>query len=88
MVAQRGDGLATLNVCAEIFGATAFRSAFDSSATAIEGLLEARADLKMDDARRARVKLGTGRRLDGTFGAPDWRIVLAVEVVGNTGPSK
>ena len=64
----------------EIFGATAFRSFFSSSGTALEALLGARLEGTAPGGRQVRVKLGAGGGLNDAFGAPEWRIVAAVEL--------
>jgi hypothetical protein len=63
----------------EIFGATAFRSFFGQTSTALEGLLSARFE-GTGTGLQLRVKLGAGGGLDAQFGAPEWRIVGAVEI--------
>jgi hypothetical protein len=69
----------------EIFGATAFRSFFGSSTTALEGLLTARLEGTADRGRQLRLKLGAGAGLHPDFGAPEWRLVLAIEVFDRGG---
>jgi OOP family OmpA-OmpF porin len=64
----------------EVFGQTAFRSFFGKDTTGLEGLLSARMEGTADDGGQLRVKLGLGAGLDQHFGAPEWRIVLAVEL--------
>lgn len=73
---------ARLVVGPEVFGATALRSAFSAGATAAEGLLEAQLLLDLSGDAVFRLKLGAGGGLDRSFGAPDWRIVLGLEVSG------
>jgi hypothetical protein len=70
----------SLVVGAEVFGETALRSFFGSSATGVEGLLTGRLEGTADDGAQVRVKLGAGGGLDARFGAPEWRMVLAVEL--------
>jgi hypothetical protein len=70
----------SLVVGPEVFGETAFRSFFGSSATGVEGLLTGRLEGTADDGAQARVKLGVGGGLEARFGAPEWRMVLAVEL--------
>lgn len=62
----------------EVFGATPLRSLFDSSRTALEGLLTTRLEV---ERARLRVKLGAGGGLHQTFGAPEWRVVGGIEIV-------
>ncbi len=64
----------------ELFGATAFKSFFGSSGTALEGLLSGRLEGTADDGVQFRVKAGAGAGLYDHFGAPEWRLVFAVEV--------
>ncbi len=63
----------------EVFGATALRSLFSPTATALEGLLSARLEGTRDDVFQLRIKLaaGVGNR---DFGAPDWRILAGIEM--------
>jgi hypothetical protein len=68
----------------EIYGATAFESFFTKEATALESLLTARLESTVDDGTQLRFKLGGGPGLNAHFGAPEWRAVLAVELVGRT----
>jgi hypothetical protein len=64
----------------EVFGATAFSSFFGQTTTALEGLLTARFERKQDDGPLVRVKLSGGGGLHADFGAPEWRVVLGIEV--------
>lgn len=70
----------TAVVGAEIYGATAFRSTFESDATALEGLLSARLEEPAGRGRRIRLKLGAGGGIAHEFGAAEWRIVAGVEI--------
>jgi hypothetical protein len=70
----------SLVVGPEVFGETAFRSFFGSSATGVEGLLTGRIEGTANDGGQIRVKFGAGAGLDARFGAPEWRMVLAVEL--------
>jgi hypothetical protein len=63
----------------EIYGETAFHSFFDKQRTGVEGLLTARLDRTGSPFR---FKLGLGRGLVQHFGAPEWRILFGVEVLG------
>jgi hypothetical protein len=67
----------------EIFGATAFRSFFGSETSALEGLLTARFDGSGLGNGRVRIKLGIGAGIHPQFGAPEWRAVIGVEIVGH-----
>ena len=81
-------GTSSWQVCVgpELFGATALRSAFSREATALEALLSARAETTGEEGVQLRVKLGIGVGLVPAFGAPAWRLVLAVEGFGHLIP--
>jgi hypothetical protein len=81
---------AALVVGPEIFGATAFRSFLGSTTTALEGLLTGRFEGIADDGPQLRAKLGAGFGIDQNFGAPQWRIVFAIELLGRSseGPGR
>lgn len=64
----------------EVYGATAFRSFFASSSTALEGLLSLRLEGTGTQGPQLRFKLGAGGGLNAQFGAPEWRAVLAMEL--------
>lgn len=64
----------------EVFGETAFNSFFGSRSTGIEGLLTARIEALSDRGGLLRLKLGAGGGLDPHFGAPEWRLVCAIEL--------
>jgi hypothetical protein len=81
------SGTMSLIVGPEIFGATAFRSFLGKGSTALEGLLTGRLEPAADDGPRLRIKLGTGAGIDPHFGAPEWRLVVAVEVFDHSGRS-
>ncbi len=68
----------------EVFGATAFSSFLGQTTTALEGLLTARFEKKEDDGPLVRVKLSGGGGLHADFGAPEWRVVLGIEVSDHT----
>jgi hypothetical protein len=59
---------AVLVVGPEIYGETAFRSIFGTTTTGV------------DDGGQLRVKIGTGAGLNEHFGAPEWRVVVGVEL--------
>jgi hypothetical protein len=84
------NGSMALVVGPEIFGATAFRSFLGKTSTALEGLLTGRLEGAADDGPQLRVKLGAGAGIDQHFGAPEWRLVVAVEVFDHStqGPAK
>jgi hypothetical protein len=75
----RAFGMA-LVVGPELFGATAFRDFFGANYTAVEALLAGRLEGTRDDRLQLRVKLGVGGGLHQRFGAPEWRIVVGVEM--------
>ena len=66
----------------ELFGATALRSWFSADDTAIEGLMSGRIEITRADQMRVGIGLGAGGGLDRHFGAPDWRLVVGVDVRG------
>lgn len=74
-----GCGSTVVVVGPEVYGETAFSSFFGTGATGVEALLSGRIE-GTDDGAQLRVKLGTGGGIDPHFGAPEWRIVLGVEV--------
>jgi hypothetical protein len=75
-----GTGRTALVVGPEVYGATALRSLFGTTSTALEGLLTARLEGTADDGPQLRFKLGPGVGLDQHFGAPEWRAVVGIEV--------
>jgi len=64
----------------EVFGETAFNALFGLRSTGVEGLLSARLEAVGDRGALLRLKLGAGGGLDPHFGAPEWRVVCAVEL--------
>jgi|CZKU01.1.fsa_nt_gi hypothetical protein len=62
------------------FGATALRSFLGSTSTALEGLLTGRLEGTAGRVPQLRVKLGTGAGINQHFGAPEWRLVFAIEL--------
>jgi hypothetical protein len=77
-----GGGSAAFILGPEIFGATAFRSFFGATTTALEGLLSVRYEGTSEKGPPLRLKLGTGGGIDQEFGAPAWRAVFSIEVFG------
>ena len=73
-------GRAALIVGPEIYGETAFRSFFRASTTGLEGILTGRVEGTAEKGPNLRVKLGVGGGLDASFGAPEFRAVVAIEV--------
>ena len=67
----------------ELFGETAFRSAFAWDRTGLEGMLTARVKWKRP-TRSCQVKLGAGGGIDPNFGAPVFRVALSLEVEGGS----
>jgi hypothetical protein len=76
-------GTEALIVGPEIFGATAFRSFFGGTTTALEGLLTGRLETTGEQGPQLRIKLGAGVGLHTEFGAPTWRLLLSVELLGH-----
>ena len=68
----------------EIYGASAFRSFMQAAETDKEWLISTRLEGTGNSGRQARVKLGVGGGINPQFGAPRWRIVLAVDFFGWT----
>jgi hypothetical protein len=64
----------------EFYGETAFRSFFGAGATGFEGLLSGRLEGTAESGGQLRVRLGAGAGLDARFGAPEWRVVVGVEL--------
>jgi hypothetical protein len=64
----------------EIYGETAFKSFLGSTTTALEGLITGRVEGKRKQGSQLRLKLSTGRGLHQQFGAPEWRVVIGVEM--------
>ncbi len=70
----------------EIYGETAFKSFLGSTTTGLEGLLTGRLEGTADHGAQLRIKLGAGAGLNPHFGAPAWRIVLALEIFDHSVP--
>ena len=66
----------------EVFGETAFVSFFGKTTTGAEALLTGRFE-GIGRGAQARFKLGVGGGINPQFGAPEWRIVLSVELFSN-----
>ncbi len=79
-VPANGSGSAAVLIGPEVFGETAFESFFGSNTTGVEGLLTARLESADDRGALLRFKLGAGGGLDAHFGAPEWRVVAAIEI--------
>ncbi len=76
------SGLHRLRVGPEVFGESAFKSAFGKSTTALEALLSANYTHTNRANGVVRLKLGVGRGLVSDFGAPTWRTVVGLEITG------
>jgi len=73
------DGGTVVVVGPELYGETALRSFFGTTATGLEGLLTGRLETTTRGTKW-RVKLGSGGGLDPHFGAPEWRVVVGIEI--------
>jgi hypothetical protein len=71
----------TVVVGPEIFGETAFRSFFGQQQTGMEGLMTARFE-RTSHEPHLRIKMGVGHGLVEHFGAPEWRLLAGVELLG------
>jgi hypothetical protein len=80
-----GDAGPALIVGPEIYGETALRSFLGEAATGLEGLLTGRIEAADAEGPRLRVKLATGAGIDARFGAPEWRLAVAIEVLDRQG---
>lgn len=69
----------------EVYGETAVRS-FSNARTGVEGLLTGRLE-GTGDRSHLRIKMGFGHGLVQHFGAPEWRVLFSVELVGQRRPS-
>lgn len=79
---------ATLVLGPEMYGATAFRSCFQGASTALEGLFTGRLETGGGAGPHLRVKFGAGPGLHPSFGAPEWRLVVGLEIFGRmAGPA-
>ena len=65
----------------EVFGETALRAFFNGD-TGIEGLMTARFE-RSGQGRNLRVRIGIGHGIVQHFGAPEWRVLAAVEIFGH-----
>ncbi len=65
----------------EIFGETAFSSFLQLQQTGLEGLITTRFE-QIRTGPRVRWKVGVGHGIVEHFGAPHWRVLAAVELVG------
>jgi hypothetical protein len=68
----------------EVFGETAVRHFFGKTTTGVEALLTARVETVRETMPHIRFKVGGGAGLDPNFGAPEWRLVFAVEIFAHT----
>ena len=74
------SGGSNIGVGPEFFGETAFKSAFGKYTTAVEALLSSHLTYLDAHGAQVRFKVGAGRGLNTQFGAPTWRMVLALEI--------
>ena len=65
----------------EVFGETALHSFFGRETTGVEALLSSRLEGPSTEHVRLRFKLGSGGGLHDHFGAPDFRVVTALELL-------
>ena len=84
--ARLATGSMAFVVGPEFYGATAFRSFFGSTSTAFEGLLTLRLEGTANDGPQLRFKLGAGGGIHPQFGAPEWRVVFAIELFNHNQP--
>ncbi|HWZ88816.1 MAG TPA: hypothetical protein VNW92_08195 [Polyangiaceae bacterium] len=75
-----GSSATVIVVGPELFGQSAFSSFLGSRSTGLEGLLTGRLEAVSARGELLRFKLGAGGALDPHFGAPEWRVVCAVEL--------
>ena len=66
----------------EIYGASAFQSFWKTPETALEWLVTSRLEWTESNYRQIRTKLGVGAGISPQFGAPEWRVVLGLELSG------
>ena len=64
----------------EVFGESAFNAFFGTHTTGVEGLLSGRVEGTKDDGGQLRVRVGAGAGLNQYFGAPEWRVVVGLEL--------
>ena len=72
----------------EVFGATAFRTFLETNGTALEGMISGRIEGTRENKAQLRVKLAAGSAFNYRFGAADWRLVVGVELFGQSQRSK
>jgi hypothetical protein len=77
-----GASRATLVVGPEVFGETAFASAFGADTTGLEALFTGRIETSPAMGPHLRFKVGAGAGLHADFGAPEWRALAGIEVLG------
>ena len=75
-------GCGTLVLGPELFGVTALRAPMGTDTTSLEGILSARLDEPSTDSTTVRLRVGGGGGIHAHFGAPEWRAVLGIELVG------
>ncbi len=76
------DQSATLFVGPELFGQTAFNSLLGKRTTGVEALMTGRLERLTSRGAVMRIKLAFGEGLHHEFGAPEWRALVGVELLG------
>jgi hypothetical protein len=79
-IAGVGTPTTALVIGPEVYGASALQSLFGTSTTALEALMTARVEGTGEEGPHLRFKLGPGVGLDQHFGAPEWRVVVGIEL--------
>jgi hypothetical protein len=74
---------ATVVIGPELFGETALSSMFGGDTTGVEGLMTGRIETSPMTGPHLRFKVGGGAGLHADFGAPEWRVVAGIEVLGH-----
>jgi hypothetical protein len=73
-------GGTALVVGPEVYGESALRALMGTTTTGLEALLTGRVEGTARNRPQLRVKLGTGGGISAHFGAPQWRVVLGIEL--------
>jgi hypothetical protein len=74
------DGKLNVIIGPEIYGQTAFRWFLGATTTAVEALATARLEQTRESGSLLRFKLGAGTGIQRQFGAPEWRVLAAIEL--------
>jgi hypothetical protein len=77
-------GTTALVIGPELFGQTALREAFGGETTGLEALASMRVEDAVEDGLKLRTRLALGGGLDPNFGAPAFRMVVGVELFGQS----